>query len=432
MDEYHPFLEVLILILLLIISAIFSGAEAAFLAIDEKDLENPNDKNEKFKRIEKLAKDPQRLYVALTTGKIISNITFVIIFYSLVWQLTTSFELNSYIPIVSTIFISAILIAILSELIPKIIALNDPMSFAEKTSFAIIFFQIPILPFSELINLLTGFAGNNFDFGLWRKHISEDDLKVIVGVDQEQGENLEDEEREMIHSIFGLGETTVKEIMIPRIDIVCVEMSSTISQVVEAILENGFSRMPVYEEKIDNIKGVLYSKDLLQLMGRNDNKTKISEIVRPATFVPESKMVDDLLREFKKDKVHMAIVVDEYGGTSGLVTLEDVIEEIVGEIQDEYDNEDSLFEEVDENTFIFNAKIEIEDANKVLESNFAEDEEFETLGGLIYDITGSVPNKGDVINFENFEFKIIDVDNRRVSKVKVTKVPLNDENSDLT
>lgn len=431
MDEYHPFFEILILIFLLIISAIFSGAEAAFLSIDEKLLESSSGKDEKYKRIQKLMNDPQRLYIALITGKILSKIAFVLIFYILTLHIGTKIDLNGFFPIISTIIFSAILIVIFSELIPKIIALNDPLSFAEKTSFAVSILQIPILPLSELINLLTGFAGSNFDFGLWRKHISEEDLKIFVGVDQEQGENLEEEERKMIHSIFGLGETTVKEIMIPRIDMVCLEMNSRISDAIEIINNNGFSRLPVYEESIDNIKGVIYSKDLLQLMGKRQNVVKISEIVRPAAFVPESKMVDDLLREFKKDKIHIAIVVDEYGGISGLVTLEDVIEEIVGEIQDEYDNEDSLYEKIDEKTFIFNAKIEIEGVNKVLESNFPEDEEFETLGGLIYNITGSVPKQNDIFNFENFEFKILDVDKRRVRKVQITKVPHKKERIDL-
>lgn len=430
MDEYHPFVEVFLLILLLIISAIFSGAEAAFLSIDEKELENSNEKDEKFKRISKLIKDPQRFHVALTTGKILANVIFVVIFYIFFYQIETIFDLNHYFLITLSIFLSSLILIILSEIIPKIIALNDPLSFAEKMSLTITIFQIPVLPLSELINLITGFAGNSFDFRIWRKHISEEDLKVLVGVDQEQGENLEEEEREMIHSIFGLGETTVKEIMIPRIDIVSVEINSTISQVIEIIMENGFSRMPVYEEKIDNVKGVIYSKDLLSLVGKKQSEVKISDIVRPATFVPESKMIDDLLREFQKDKVHIAIVVDEYGGTSGLVTLEDVIEEIVGEIQDEYDNEDLLYEELDENNFIFNAKIEIEDVNKVLDSNFSEDEEFETLGGLIYNLTGSVPNKGDKFKFENFEFCILEVDKRRVSKVKITKLPKVEENLD--
>jgi putative hemolysin len=234
---------------------------------------------------------------------------------------------------------------------------------------------------------------------------------------------LEEEEKRMIHGVVELGETEVQEIMRPRPDMVCAEENSTVQQMKELARKYGHSRFPIYKENIDNITGIIHVKDLFLLEADQKEKVKLASLARKAYFVPDSKKVDELLREFRRDKIHMAIVVDEYGGTAGLVTLEDILEEIVGEIQDEYDKEVPPIRKLDSDTYRVEAKVSIEDLNEALGTRI-EEKGFETVGGFIYDLVGSVPEQGRVLEYASdtcrLRLQVEKVEGQRIKTVKIT------------
>ncbi|MCZ6634632.1 MAG: hemolysin family protein [bacterium] len=260
------------------------------------------------------------------------------------------------------------------------------------------------------------------------KALKEEELRNIVESEVQEG-TLEEEEREMIEGIFGFAETTVKEVMSPRIDMVCTELSSSLDDVLKSILESRHSRIPIYEERIDNIKGVVYAKDLLEPFSKGESCT-IKNIMREPYFVPENKTLDELMTEFKTSRIHIAIVVGEYGGTSGLVTMEDILEEIVGEIQDEFDEEVPLFEWLEEDqVLIADARIDIEDLNELLHVELPQ-EGYETLGGFIYHQLGHVPNPDESLDFRNLTIRIKNVEGQRITTVRIEKREI-DQNSEL-
>jgi len=250
--------------------------------------------------------------------------------------------------------------------------------------------------------------------------LTEEELKMLVEAGEEDGV-LEEEEKEMIHSIFEFTDTTVKKVMVPRIDMECIEVSASIDELLDLILECGHTRIPVYEETVDAILGIIHAKDLLQAVRYGKDSISMHDVMRPAYFIPEGKMVDELLAEFKKSKIQMAIVRDEYGGTAGLVTIEDLLEEIVGEIQDEYDVEEPLIQKLDETTAIVNARMNIDDLNEELSLEIPEGEEYETVGGFVFGLFGRQPEIGESISYENIDFTIEAVEGGRINTIRVVK-----------
>jgi CBS domain containing-hemolysin-like protein len=250
--------------------------------------------------------------------------------------------------------------------------------------------------------------------------VTEEEIRHMVDVAEEE-EEIEEEERELIHSVFEFGDTVVREVMVPRPDMVTARAGASLGEVLDVILRAGYSRIPIYEGDNDNITGVLYAKDLLKRMHEARGEGKVSSLARAPLFVPEQKKVSELLREMQQQRVHMAIVIDEYGGTAGLVTIEDVIEEIVGEIVDEYDQEEPLVEPVDENTIRVDAKLPIDDVNELLEVELPH-EEWDTVGGLVFGLTGRVPVPGEIVRYDSLEFVTERVAGRRIQKVVIRKV----------
>ena len=247
---------------------------------------------------------------------------------------------------------------------------------------------------------------------------AEERLRHLV----EGNTDLEEDEREMIASVIELGEQPVREVMVPRIDIVAAPDRSTVRDVLDRIVESGHSRIPIYDSSIDNITGVIYAKDLLKFLRDGPQDAPVQPLAREPSYVPETKKVDELLHEMQQRHVHLAVVVDEYGGTAGLITIEDLIEEIVGEIQDEYDVEEAMIEEVSDSEALFDARVSIRDVNDTLDLDI-EDEDFDTLGGLLYHELGKVPNVGDEVRVDGALVEVLTTTGRRVRKVRVTKVP---------
>jgi gliding motility-associated protein GldE len=409
--------SLLISIILLACSAIISSAEVAFFSLDPQTLNELEESDRKSDHnILQLLQTPQRL---LATMLIAINFVNVAVILLLTHVTNTVLNFDSS-PILGFIFQTVIITFVLllfGEIIPKVYATQ----FAKKTAL----YTVPFLTalgklFSPFVSLLvnstsivnTRLAKHN------RSNISMDELSQAL----ELTSNMKDEDTEILEGIIKFGNIQVVDIMTSRVDMVVVDIKSNYKQLLDIIIKSGYSRIPVYAGTRDNIKGLLYSKDLLPHLDKPTN-FRWQSLVRQAYYVPETKMIDDLLIEFQENHVHLALVVDEYGGTSGLVTLEDIMEEIVGDISDEYDEEEVLFTKIDNHTFIFEAKILLNDFFKIAEieeEDFVKiTEEVETLAGLILELKGDIPAKNERIGYGRYVFEIMAVDNRRIKKVKL-------------
>lgn len=262
-------------------------------------------------------------------------------------------------------------------------------------------------------------------FKKWRKKNGEDthgeknQQGSALSADRDQDDILNEEKRDMIRGIEELAETSVKEVMIPRIDVDFLSIATPEDELLEKIAESGHSRFPVYADSIDNVVGVLYVKDLITAFAKKE-AVDLGKIIRKAFFVPESKRIDSLLREFKRRHVHIAVAIDEYGGISGIVCMEDIIEEIVGDIQDEFDNECEDILQLNENMWLCDARVNLDDLNETIESNFP-NEEFDTLGGFVFDLLGKIPVKYEKASWNNYDFIVQDMDGHRVNQIKIIK-----------
>lgn len=281
--------------------------------------------------------------------------------------------------------------------------------------------NVLVFLFAPLLALPLAFRGGQA--AAQEATVTEDELKSMVDASHQEGV-LEQDEREMIYSVFELGDTLVREVMVPRIYITSLEVDIALEEAMDAMLSTGYSRVPVYDDTIDNVLGVLYAKDLLRTMHSGSPVTTLRELLRPAYFVPEAKKVDELLDEMQSRRVHMALVVDEYGGIAGLVTLEDIVEEIVGEIRDEYDQAEELpFQRLGEQDYLFLGRVDLDDFNEIMHSNLQKDEA-ETLGGLIYSRIGRVPLSGESLQVEDLTLTVEQVSGRRIRKVRAVRTEL--------
>lgn len=312
------------------------------------------------------------------------------------------------------------LILIFGEISPKTFAVQRADKIAFIVAPIVDFLQKILKPVVRLLIIISNGLIKIFGAKVRKEgpFVTEEEIKTLVSVGEEEG-IIEKHEREMIDSIFEFGDTVVKEVMIPRMDMTAVEKDSTVEKVFETIVKKGYSRIPVYENTIDNVIGIVYTRDLLIHSAKQKGST-IKPLIKPAYYVPETKKVMEFLRELQKAKVHMAIVVDEYGGTAGLVTIEDLLEEIVGEIFDEYDPEEVLIEKMNKNSFKVNAKVNIGDINKKLNLNLPE-AEYESLGGFVINLFEKIPSPGDKIAYNGITFTIDKIIRRRISRLVITK-----------
>ena len=314
------------------------------------------------------------------------------------------------------------LIFVLAEVVPKTFTVQRTETAALLAARPVYFLGRLLMPVAKLLILVANgvmflLPGRALPKGPF---VTEEEIRHMVDVAEEE-EEIEEEERELIHSVFEFGDTVVREVMVPRPDMVTIPAGATLDEGLETVIKGGYSRVPMYEGDTDNIIGVLYAKDLLKRIHEGKKDAKVAALGRAPLFVPEQKKVAELLREMQEQHVHMAIVVDEYGGTAGLVTIEDLIEEIVGEIVDEYDQEQPLVEPVDEDTIRVDAKMPIDEINELLDVDLPH-EEWDTVGGLVFGLTGRVPVVGESVRFDSLEFKTERVTGRRVQKVMITKV----------
>ncbi len=314
----------------------------------------------------------------------------------------------------------AIVLLMLGEKLPEALALRNPEGIALSLAWIIHLLSILFAPIVRLVTRIGQWlAGSSQGGHEGLPFITEEELKTLVDAGQEEGV-IEEDEKAMIYSIFAFGDTAAREVMVPRIDIVAIEINTPLDEALQVVVAAGHSRIPVYRDNIDNIQGILYAKDFLEWWHEDVSSRSLRDLLRPAFFVPESKMLDDLLAELQLRKVHIAVVVDEYGGTAGLVTIEDILEEIVGEIQDEYDSEEAPFQVTGEDEYVFNSRMDLDDVNQMLDTHLPT-EQGDTLGGFIYSQLGKVPAAGELILFDGYSFEVMSVVNRRIKKVRVRR-----------
>ena len=407
----------LIFMVLLGCSALISGAETALFSLSSTELEEEEAKDSSS-IIVQLLKRPQKLLATILIANNLVNISVVLVFAPLGEFLFGG--MNEWVRAIFEVGILTFVILLCGEILPKIYANRNNLIFAHRVAPIIKVLDVCLTPLSAFMTLFTTFINDRL-----RRSSSISVGQLSQALELTSQEDTTREEHKILSGIVSLGNTDIRAVMHPRIDISAIDETMTYAEVLAFIQENGYSRVPVYHDNIDNITGIIYAKDLLPYLDEKDFDWR--RIKRKAFFVPDNKKLDDLLTEFQQRKIHLAIVVDEYGGTLGVVTLEDVIEEIVGEISDEYDSEDTFYTKLDENNFLFDGKTALKDFYRVLAVPASAEEHFEkirgeseTLAGFLLEFIEAFPEKKQVIAFENYTFTIEDIDKKRIKQLKVT------------
>lgn len=416
--DTEAWFQVILLVIMLIFCTLASATETALTSVSRIKLRNlAEEGDQKAAEIQRLLANPN---VFLSTILIVNSVA-TIVASSMATVLALRFSAG-WGELISSLLLSLVVL-IFCEITPKTAAVQNPLRFARAMIGLVrgtAWLLRPVLWALSgitrgLVSLMGGQSVRHGPF------VTEEELRLLVTVGEEEGV-LEEAETEMIHSIFEFADTPVREVMIPRIDIVALETDTTVEQAVDLALQGGLSRIPVYEGTIENITGVLYTKDMLKQLREGHDALPIRDLVRPAYFVPETKKLDDLLLEIRQKRVHMVIVIDEYGSVSGLVTIEDLVEEIVGDIKDEYDQEETLYERVNDHEYIVSAKLSIDEFNDLMGTKL-ENEDYDTLGGFLYAQLDKIPVAGDTITFEHHRFTILSTRGRRIVRVRVELVP---------
>lgn len=399
----------------------------AFFSLTPANLITVNGKRSNAQKIVvKLLEKPKKLLATILVANNLINIAIVLLFDNL----TDEFfgKMNTLVFGIDFKFIIEVgvvtfLILLFGEILPKVYASRNNVKFSNFMAYPLNVLDTLFAPLSIPMRSITLFIHERL--GKQRSYISIDQLSQALELTRE--EETSHEEQKILRGIVSFGNTDTKQVMKPRMDIFALNENQSFKEIVPEIIENGYSRIPVYKENIDNVSGILYVKDLLPYIDKKDFDWV--SLLRDPYFVPENKKLDDLLNEFKVKKNHLAIVVDEYGGTSGLISLEDIIEEIVGDINDEFDDEDLIFSKLDESNFVFEGKTPLKDFYKIIKledpSAFEEDKgESETLAGFLLEISGSFPKKNEIIIFLNYKFTIEVIDNKRIKQIKLSIEPV--------
>ena len=410
-------IAILLAVLLLYASGFVSASEIAFFSLSPVDLsEIEEGKHTSDRRISALLNDSERLLATILISNNFVNVT-IIMLCNYFFASTIHFGNSVILEFLLITVVLTFLLLLFGEIMPKIYSAQNTLKFCRKAAPAISFLKKFFSPLSALL-VRSSFLVNRC-VAKRNYNISVDELSQALELTDKSEIS---EESNILEGIIRFGEETAKEVMTSRLDMVDLEINTPYSEVLKCIVENAYSRIPVYAESRDNIKGILYIKDLLPHLGKGDN-FRWQTLVRPAYFVPETKMIDDLLRDFQANKIHIAIVVDEFGGTSGIVTMEDIIEEIVGEINDEYDDEERTYVKLNDRTYIFEAKTLLSDFYKIMkiDSNIFErvEGDADTLAGLLLEIKGEFPVLHEHLDYENYHFEVLEMNTRRILKVKV-------------
>ena len=419
LDSYTFVFKIVLILILLVCSALISGSEVAFFSLTSTDLKKANNsKNKNLQITYSLRNNPRRLLAALLVSNNFINIAIVLLFSSF----GNAFYLKSFpfwINFIIEVSVITLFILLFGEILPKVYANRNPISFSKKMALPVqfldkyifFFLTIPMSKMTEFIQKRLVFKSTN---------LSVDKLSDALELTDKSDSSKN--EQKILQSIVSFGSVETKQIMRPRVDVFSVSIELSFSQLLDQIRKKGFSRIPVYQKQIDKIIGIIYLKDLFPHL--NKKKFDWKKLIREPYFIPENKKLDDLLKEFQQLKIHLAIVVDEYGGNSGIITMEDVIKEIVGELNVDFFQEDLTFTKIDDNSYIFDGKTNLKDLYKILkisdEAAFENNKgDSETLAGFILEQKGYFPKKGSSLIFKNLKFIVEEIDRKRIKKIKI-------------
>ncbi len=408
--------SILLALFLIFLSGFASASEIAFFSLSPADLEAMDpDKNPLDMLVQKLRDDSERTLATILITNNLVNVTIIMLCNYIFNSLFTFGE--EWLQFLCVTILLTFLLLLFGEIIPKVYSRKNPLAFCRKAVKGVIFFRKLFWPVETILLKSGAFAEKVLQKE--NRQLSIDDLEQALELTDKS--DIKDEQG-MLQGIIRFGDETAKEVMTSRQDIIDLDIRCSYEDVLKCIVDNNYSRIPVYQDNKDNIRGVLYIKDLLPHLSKPAN-FRWQSLIRPPYFVPETKKIDDLLREFQENKVHIAIVVDEFGGTSGIVTLEDILEEIVGEINDEYDEEEHNYTKLDANSYIFEGKTLLNDFSKIL--NLPDDEfddvegDADSLAGLLLEIKGDFPVVHEILKYKRYTFEVLEIDERRISKVKV-------------
>tara|TARA_R110002124_G_scaffold282114_1_gene457019 strand:+ start:1340 stop:2710 length:1371 start_codon:yes stop_codon:yes gene_type:complete len=422
-------IQLLLMILGLAVSAIFSGSEVAFFSLSARleSLTNSEDPHSGDSRILTMLDKPRRLLATILIGNTFANIIASVMAAVITGSIVAQFGLSEVVVYTAEVVVLTFMILIISEITPKIIAINDPLRISRRWSTFIYILFLLLKPFAKLIADSTIIMEKYLPKP--SNKMTTDDIRTMAEVSEQDG-SIKEDEREIIENVIEFGNITVREIMTSRVNIIAVSTEDSLKDILGIIQDKALSRMPLYENDLDNILGVIYAKDILPYLnnGKEEPSFNWKTISRNALFIPASKKLDDLLRDFQQEKTHIAVVVDEYGGTEGIVTMDDILEELVGDITDESSDDQQLFTQFKNGIYIFDAQIDLDDMEDVVGIELSsEDDDFETLGGLIYHLTESLPTVGERVSYKGLECTVHSVQNNRIKKVRVKLVEPKEE-----
>ncbi|MDP5028516.1 MAG: gliding motility-associated protein GldE [Flavobacterium sp.] len=416
--DFEFLIGIIAIVLLLICSAFISGSEVALFSLSQKDIDEIMEKDfNKGNLISELLEKPKKLLATILVANNFVNIAVVILFSSFSGKMFNSIA-SSALRFTLEVVLVTFFLLLFGEVLPKIYANRNNIVFAQKVAVSISLLNKILSPISVPMRNSIHFIEKKLN--VQKGNFSVNQLSQALELTSQS--DTTDGEQKILEGIVTFGNTEVRQVMSPRIDVFSLNIEETFKEIMPKIIEKGYSRIPVYKENIDQIEGILFIKDLIPHID-NDNFNWV-ELLREPFFVPENKKLDDLLKDFQSMKSHLAVVVDEYGGTSGIISLEDVLEEIVGDISDEFDDEDLIYSQIDDNNFLFEGKISLKDFYRIIDVNEEEFErqkgEAETLAGFLLEISGNFPKKSQKITFHNLIFTIENVDKRRIKQIKVT------------
>lgn len=411
--------SLIVLLILLATSALISGAEVAFFALKPHELEKiKTQKSKKAKLIDGFLSKPKELLATILITNNFVNVGIIILATYISGSLI-DFQGNEWLQFIIQVIIITFLLLLFGEVLPKVYANNNAVRFVGFIVRPLSIFDKVFKPLSQILVVSSRIIDRKLQ-GKSHK-LSVDDLSNALELTSD--ENEDKNEKKILEGIVKFGNTDVKQIMRSRIDVTALDQKSSFQKVLKTIRNTGYSRIPIYENSFDKIQGILYIKDLLPYLNKSE-KLNWNELIREVFFVPENKKIDDLLKEFQEKKIHLAIVVDEYGGTSGIVTLEDIIEEIVGDISDEFDDDNIIYSKLDEHNYVFEGKTALNDFYRILSIDGERFEnakgESDSLAGFILELTRTMPKKDEKISFDNYTFTIEGVNKRRVTRIKVS------------
>lgn len=428
-------LQLVLIVILILINAFFAASEISIITVNDKKLKKmAEDGNKKASALVKLTEKPSTFLAAIQVGVTLSGLLASAIASESLADRITIFFANmpvsaSVIKVLAVAVITLILsyfTLVFGELVPKRIAMQNAEAVALGVAGILTFISKLFMPFVAFLafstNLFVRFFGVDPD--VKQKNVTEEEILMMVDVGEESGV-IEENEKEMINNVFDFNDKTAGEVMTHRTDIFAVESTATLEEILDVGINQGYSRIPVFEDDLDNIIGIVFVKDLLKYVGTHiDNKFNVKESMRPALFIPDTKRCRELFKLFTEKKIHFAVVVDEYGGTAGIVTMEDLLETIVGNIQDEYDNEEADFSKINENTFTIEGTTDLDEVEHILDIELPEGD-YDTIGGLIIDKIGRIPHENEhpSITVSGVTFTVQTVEDRRIEKIMAVKNP---------